>query len=153
MPATGPTLSQTILVFALIWGALIASGIWESYVEGRNAWDKGKLGWKIGSGSFILTGYHFFLFWVMYPLLLALPFVLTGWNPRLFGIMVSAYATGVIWEDFTWYLANPVVRFGEWFTPFSDYYPWIRIAGKKVIPVAYVVGLIIALISWFFLWK
>ncbi len=148
-----PTIFQTLCIFALIWCALIASGIWESYVEGRNPWDKGKLGWKIRIGSFLLTGYHFYLFWVMYPALLALPFVITGWNPKLFGIIVSAYASGVILEDFTWYLANPAVQFKEWFTSFSDYYPWIKIGGKKIIPWGYVIGIAIALASWFFLWK
>jgi hypothetical protein len=144
---------QILLVFACIWGALIASGFWEAYVEGRNAWDKGKLGWRIQMGSFLLTGYHFYLFWVMYPLLLAIPFIFTGWDPRLFGVIVSAYATGVILEDFTWYLVNPVVKFGELYTPFSDYYPWIKIGGRKIVPAGYVVGLVVALLSWYFLWK
>src|SRR3989344_845186 len=105
-----PTAHQAFLVFTLVWGAMIATGFWESYVEGRNPWDKGKLGWKIRIGSFVLTGYHFYLFWVMFPLLLAIPFVFTGWNPKLFGVLVSAYATGVILEDLTWYLVYPVVQ-------------------------------------------
>lgn len=145
--------TQILLIFAFIWIALIASGIWESYVEGRNSWDKGKLGWKINIGGTLLTGYHFYLFWIMYPALLALPFAVVGWDAKLFGIILSAYATGVILEDFTWYLANPVVAFKEWFTPFSDYYPWIRIGGRKIIPVGYVAGVVIALLSWYFLWK
>ena len=133
--------------------AFIASGFWEAYVEGRNAWDKGKLGWKIRIGSFVLSGYHFYLFVIMYPALLALPFVFTGWNYKLFGIIVSAYASGVILEDFVWYLANPVVRFREWFTPFSDYYPWIKLGGRKLIPLGYIVYLGIALLSWYFIWR
>lgn len=148
-----PTAGQTLLVFCLVWAAMIASGFWESYVEGRNPWDKGKLGWKAQIGSFVLTGYHFYLFWVMYPLLLSIPFVFTGWNPKLFGVMVSAYASGVIIEDFTWYIANPVVRVSELFTPFSDYYPWIRVGGRKLIPVGYVLSVAVALLSWFFLWR
>ena len=96
---TDPTTLQTLLVFVLVWGAFIASGFWESYVEGRNAWDKAKLGWKLRVGSYVLSGYHFYLFFIMYPALLALPFVFTGWNYKLFGIIVSAYASGVILED------------------------------------------------------
>jgi len=148
-----PTATQTLWVFILIWGALIASGCWEAYVEGRNAWDKGKLGWRVQVGPYLLTAYHFYLFYLMYPLLLALPFLFTGWNYKLFGIMVSAYASGVILEDFTWYLVNPAVRLSEWWTPFSDYYPWIKLGGKKIIPALYVAGLAIALLSWFFIWK
>ena len=149
-----PTPLQTFLVFGLVWGALIATGFWEAYVEGRKAWDKGKLGWKIRSGGYVITSaYHFFVFFVMYPLLLLLPFVFTGWNFKLFGIMVSAYTTGVILEDFTWYLVNPVVRFKEWFTDFSDYYPWVKVGGKKIVPTGYVVGVAVALLSWYFIWK
>lgn len=150
---TDPTLVQTLLVFALIWGALGVSGIWEAYVEGRNAWDRGKLGWRVRLGSFTLTGYHFWLFWVMYPLLLALPFIFTGWNAALFGIILSAYVTGMILEDFTWYLVNPAVQFREWFTSFSDYYPWVKLGGRKIMPTGYIFGILIAILSWYFLWR
>ena len=144
---------QIILVFTLIIGAFVATGFWEAYVEGRNAWDQGKLGWKIKRGSFVLlTGYHFYLFGIMYPLLLALPFVFIGWNLELFGIMISAYATGLILEDLTWYLVNPAVKFSEWLTPFSDYYPWVRIGERKILPVGYVVGVVVALLAWYFIW-
>src|SRR5438874_1066121 len=133
------TVQQIALTFALIWGALIATGFGEAYVEGRNAWDKGKLGWKIRHGGYVITSaYHFSVFFVMYPLLLLLPFVFTGWSSKLFGVIVSAYITGVLIEDLTWYLVNPVVKFNEWFTDFSDYYPWIKIAGRKIIPQGYV---------------
>jgi hypothetical protein len=148
-----PTALQTLLVFFVVCGALIVTGIWEAYVEGRNAWDRGKVGWKIRIGSLVLTGYHFYLFWIMYPLLLSLPLIFTGWNVKLFGILVSAYAIGVTLEDFTWYLANPVVKLSEWFTPFSDYYPWIKIGGKKILPIAYPIGVAIALLSWYFIWR
>lgn len=143
-----------LLIFIWIFAAMIAAGCWEAYVEGRNAWDKGKLGWKWewAKGQ-VLTGYHFYLFFVMFPLLLTLPFVMFGWNVKLFGIILSAYAIGVIIEDFTWYLVNPVVKLSEWFTDFSDYYPWIKIGGKKIIPVGYVAGVIVAILSWYFLWR
>lgn len=142
-----------ILIFTIVWGAMTASGIWESYVEGRNPWDQRKLGWKISIGSFVLTGYHFFLFWVMYPLLLALPFAIVGWNKELFGVLVSAYATGMVLEDITWYLANPAVHVRELYTPFSDYYPWVRWGGKKILPVVYPGGVLVAMLSWVLLWR
>ncbi len=145
--------SQILLIFGLIWLALIASGFWEAYVEGRNAWDKGKLGPRFQMGGFVLTGYHFALFWVMYPALLAIPFVITGWHVQLFGVMLSAYTIGMVLEDFTWYLVNPAVQFSEWFTEFSDYYPWIRIGGKKIIPIGYPVGFLVSFFSYWFLWR
>jgi hypothetical protein len=134
--------------------AMIAMSFWEAYIEGRNSWDKGKLGWKIKIGkSFVLSAYHFYIFGVMWPLLLTLPFIIYGWDARLFGIILSAYLSGTVVEDFGWYVVNPAVKLREFWTSFSDYYPWIRVKGKKIIPLGYVLAIIASIISWYFLWK
>lgn len=143
-----------LLIFVWVLAAFVALAFWESSVEGRNPWDQGKHGWKIKLAKNItLSLYHFFLFWIMMPLLLTLPLVIFGWDLRLFGVLVSAFFLGLIVEDFMWYVVNPVVKFREWFSGFSDYYPWIRIKGKKIVPVYYLIGILIALASWWFLWK
>ncbi len=145
---------HTFLIILWVCLAMFATSFWEAYVEGRNAWNKEKLGWSLRIGKrFVLSGYHFFLFFIMFPLLLSLPLVIYGWDARLFGILVSAYAIGLIVEDFGWYCVNPVVRFKEFWSDFSDYYPWIKIKGKKIIPFGYVVGVIVAIISWYFFWR
>lgn len=144
---------QTALIFACVWGAMIANSFWEAYVEGRNPWGMRKLGWTLRLGKFTLPAYHFYLFFVTYPLLLAVPLVAHGWDTKLFGILVSAYASGLVIEDFLWFVVNPVVRLKEFWTPFSDFYPWIKLNGKKIIPLGYPCGLAIALLSWFFLWS
>jgi len=134
--------------------AMIAMSFWEAYAEGRNSWDKGKLGWKIKIGkSFVLSAYHLCIFGVMWPLLLTLPFIIYGWNTRLFGIIVSAYLSGTIIQDFGWYVVNPVVKLKEFWSSFSNYYPWLRIKGKKIIPWGYILGIVAAILSWYFLWK
>ena len=132
---------------------MVAMSFWESYVEKRNAWDKQKGGWKIRIGKFVLPAYHFYLFWVMWPLLLTLPLIIYGWDARLFGVLVSAYLTGMILEDFMWYVVNPRVQLSEFYTHFSDYYPWVTIGKKKIVPWGYVFGLTIAILSWYFLWR
>ncbi len=38
---------NAILIFIYVWIAMIALSFIESYVEGRNVWDKKKYGWKI----------------------------------------------------------------------------------------------------------
>jgi len=38
---------SVLLIFIWIYAAMIATSFWEAYIEGRNYWDKGKLGWKI----------------------------------------------------------------------------------------------------------
>jgi hypothetical protein len=142
-----------LLIFIWIYAAMISMSFWEAYVEGRKPWDKGKLGWKIRLGNkFVLPAYHFYVFWVMWPLLLTLPLVIYGWNLGLFGVLISAYFSGMIIEDFGWYVVNPRVKLKEFWTSFSDYYPWIRIKGKKIIPWGYLLGIIAAVLSWYFLW-
>jgi len=123
---------------------MISAGFWEAYAEGRNAWNKKKLGWKIKIGNYILSAYHFYLFFIMFPLLLTLPLIIYGWNFKLFLILASAYSLGLILEDFTWYIVNPKVKLKELYSPFSDYYPWIKINNKKIIPWGYLIGLIIS---------
>jgi hypothetical protein len=137
---------NTILIFAWIWAAFIATSFWESSIEGRNAWAKKQVGWEIKiTKNLSMTRYHFYLFWVMIPLLLTLPLVIYGWNLKLFGILASAYFSGIIIEDFFWYVVNPKVKLKELYTPFSDYYPWIKIGKKKIIPLFYIIGIALAI--------
>lgn len=144
---------KTLIIFIWIYAAMVAMGFWEAYVEGRNAWDRGKLGWKIRIGNFtVMTAYHFFLFVVMWPLLLSLPLIIYGWDTRLFGIILSAYVSGTMIEDFVWYLANPVVRVSELNTDFANYYPRFRF-GRVRIPVTYFFSIVVALLSWYFFWR
>jgi len=142
-------------IFLTVWIAMSAFSFSEAYVEGRNAGDKGKLGWRLRIAGRDFAAYHFFLFQVMFPLfILVLPFVATdSWDPRTFGILLSAYASGVILEDFIWYMVNPVVRLLEFWTPFSDYFPWVRISGRKILPVHYFLYGALAIASWYFLWR
>jgi hypothetical protein len=136
-----------------IYGAMVAMAFWEAYVEGRNAWDKGKLGWKIRIGKYtVLTAYHFSLFGVMMPLLLTLPFIVFNWDTKMFGIILSAFFSGAVIEDFVWYLVNPVVKVSELNTDFADYYPRVSF-GRFKVPFFYFVGIAFAVLSWFFLWR
>lgn len=145
---------NTLFIFIWIFLAMIATSFWEAYSEGRNSWDKNKLGFKIKIGKkYVFSAYHFFLFFVMWPILLTLPLVTTGWDMRLFGVLLSAYFAGLILEDFFWYVVNPKVKLKELWSDFSDYYPWIRISGKKIIPLGYVVYILISLASWLLIWK
>ncbi len=140
------------LIFIIIYLAMIANSFWEAYAEGRNTMELGKLGWKIKIGKYFLTGYHFYLFFVMWPLLLSLPLVIGGWDTKLFGVLLSAYVSGLILEDFMWFVVNPVVKLSEWGTSFTDHYPWIKF-GKFKLPLFYIVGLAISFMSWYFFWK
>ena len=145
--------TRIILIFLWVYAAMVAMAFWEAYVEGRNAWDKAKLGWKFRVGrKFVMTAYHFYLAWVMLPLLMSLPLVVVGWDRRLFGVLLSAYASGIVLEDFMWYVVNPVVKLSEFNSRFADYYPWLKL-GRFEVPVFYLFGLAVAVGSWYFLWR
>jgi len=144
---------NVLLIFIWVYIAMIAHSFWESSVEGRDAWNKHKFGWTMKFGKYTFPRYHFYLYCVMYPFLLTIPFIIYGWDFKLFGIIISAYSSGMVIEDFMWYVVNPVVRLSELYTKFSDYYPWIRMNGKKIVPLGYVIGFIIAFLSWYFIWR
>ena len=145
---------RALPIFLTIYAAFIAMSFWEAYVEGRNPWNKRKLGWKIKFKKYTFPGYHFYLFVVMLPLLIiGLPLSIVGWNKELFGILLSAFASGIVLEDFMWFVVNPKVKLKEFWTDFSDYYPWIKINGKKILPAGYFIGIAVALLSWHYLWR
>lgn len=138
---------KEVLVVLFIWAAMMATSMWESSSEGRNAWNKHKLGWKIKIGNYVLlTRYHFFLFWVMIPALLIIPLIL-DFSWKLFWLITFSYSLGIIIQDFGWYICNPVVKYKEFYTSFSDYYPWIKIKKKKIIPIGYLVGIVVGFLS------
>ena len=142
----------TILVFALVYGAMIATSFWEAYVEGKHAWDEGKLGWKIRyKGKVILTAYHFWLFIVMYPLLLSLPLAIYGFDKKLLGVIASAYFSGLVVEDFFWFVVNPVFNFRNWNSKNVKWYPWLNF-GFFEIPAYYLISLGVSFLSWYFIW-
>lgn len=136
-----------LVVISIIWAAMIASGIWESSSEGVRSWAKGKSGWRIGKKPWILTQYHFFLFWVTFPLLLSIPLVVS-YSPELLRTIVFAYLTGTIIQDFSWFIFNPRWRLRRFNPRYVDWHAWVRI-GPLNIPVLYLIGITLALIVAF----
>jgi len=141
-------------IFLCVWGAMTALSFVEGYVEGRNPWHHRKLGWQIKlPGGYVYPAYHFYLFIVMLPLFLFLPLVISGWDAKLFGILMSAYFSGLVIEDFIYFIVNPAVKFREFWSDFTDYYPWVKIRGRKIVPLGYPLGIIVSLLFWYFLWS
>lgn len=140
-----------IIIFVWIWAAMVANGFWEAYVEGKDAWDKGKLGWKIKTKKRVwLTAYHFWLYLVMWPLLLTLPLVIFGFDLKLLGILLSAFFSGLIIEDLTWFMVNPVFELKHFNSKYVKWYPWLKICNFEI-PLYYPIALLLAFISWFIL--
>ena len=144
---------EAFFIFAWVYCAMFATSFWEAYVEGKNAWDKKKLGWKLRYKHYvILTAYHFWLFIIAYPLLVFFPMLFVGPDIATFGMILSAYVTGLIVEDFFWFIANPVFKFRDWNSKKVKWYPWVKV-GRVEIPLYYVLGILIAILSWHFLWR
>ncbi|RJQ36555.1 hypothetical protein C4559_04795 [Candidatus Microgenomates bacterium] len=143
---------NTVLIFAWVYLAMIAMSFWEAAVEGSNAWDKGKNGWKIKFGKYCFTSYHFFIFFIMWPLMLTLPLVINGWDVKLFGVLASAYFSGIALEDIMWFAVNPKVELSDFNPKFANYYPWIKI-GKISIPLMHTIGIALSILCWYFIWR
>lgn len=141
------------VIFLWIYLAMIAMSFWESEVEGRKGWDQGKLGWKIKIGKYFFPQYHFCVFVIMWPILLSLPLIIYGWDLKLAGVLASAYFSGMVLEDFMWFVVNPAIKFKQSFnSTFANYYPWIKF-GKIEVPFLYLIGVGLSLLSWYFIWR
>src|SRR3989344_1783727 len=145
---------EPIWILVTVWIAMISASFWEAYAEGPNPWARAMYTWRLRiTKRTVLTGYHFFLFGITYPvLIIALPLVVAGFSWELFGILASALFTGYIIEDFFWFVVNPKFSFKAFNADKVDWYPWLRI-WKIQIPWGYILGVIIALLFWWFFWK
>lgn len=136
---------QDWIVFFLIQGAMVANAYWEAYIEGENGWAKNQVGWKVQIGKrFTYTAYHFWLYWVMIPLLLAIPFVFTGWNEHLFFVLIFSYLIGTTVEDFMWFVVNPAYPFKKFNPEDTTWHSWVKV-GRTAIPIFYIVRIFGAL--------
>jgi len=161
------------MILVWVWLAMVALSFVEAYVEGRHPWNRRKVGWKLRLGkanntkwkkvvddsimikpaeTHIFSGYHFFLFVIELPILISLPLIIYGWNFELFGILVSAYFSGMVIEDFVYFLVNPAIKFSNWNERFVSFFSWVRVGNFKV-PINYITGILIALLSWYFIWR
>lgn len=144
-------MKEWIIIFD-IWLAMIATAFWESSVEGKKAGPKGKLGWKIRKGrKVILTSYHFWLFIIMFPALLAIPLIM-NYSTAFLGVLLTAYFSGLVIEDFVWFWANPKFKIKQLNPKEADWHFWVKVFGINI-PITYIIGIGIAIASWFLLWK
>lgn len=141
-----------LLTFLWVILGFAAMAFWEAYIEGLYPWAGRQCGWTLRLGKkWTLTAYHFWLN-IMFLFFLSLPLVIYGWDLILFGILLSALMIGLIVEDFLWYIVNPYYSLRFFNENDANWYPWIGI-GKAKIPFSYIVGIIIALLSWYFIWR
>ncbi len=142
---------NTILIFIWVILAFISMSFLERSIEGPNAWGKKAYGWKYKiSKRLSLTEYHFW-FWILLILLFTLPLII-NYSTRLLGILISAFSIGFIIEDFVYFIVNPYFGLKKFNKKDANWYHWI--GSKNIqIPAYYLIGIIVAILSWYFLWK
>ena len=135
-------MAEYILAFIAIQLAMTATALWESRIEGSNIGASKQTGWKINILGTNFTEYHFWLFIAAYPLLLSVPlFVSFSWE--LLAVLMSAYAFGLVWEDFMWFVFNSKFNLSHFNSREVKWYPWLKI-WKIEIPFFYPVYIIAA---------
>jgi hypothetical protein len=142
---------NTLLIFAWAILMFIVMAFLERTIEGPNVWGKKTYGWKYKLNKrFSITEYHFW-FWIFLILIFAFPLII-NYSTRLLGILISAFMVGFIIEGFAYFIVNPHFSLKKFNKKNVYWYPWIKI--KKIqIPLHYILGILIAIASWYFLWR
>lgn len=139
------------LIFIWIIFAFVSAAFWEAYAEGENVGASQQCGWTIKIGKYKIKAYHFWLWYVMMPMLLILP-LLVDFSFSLLGTIISGFCIGSVAEDFLWYVVNPKYPFKKWNPKDVNCWPWWGI-GKFKLPYFYWIYFIGAILSWYFLIK
>jgi len=138
-----------VLVFIFIILAFIATAFWEAYIEGQFGGASQQVGWRFKLFGYHIHAYHFWLWFVTYPLLLAIP-LLVAFSRELLGTILAGYFLGAIIEDFLWFVINPQWPFSNFNSQKVNWYPWLKL-GNFELPFFYLPYLLFAFFSWWFL--
>lgn len=124
----------------------------ERTVEGEFGGGEGTKGWRMNFFGYRLKEYHFWLWYVVVPIFVFSPLIVTGPDPRVFGTLASAYLLGGILEDFLYFVVNPNFGLKKWNSRHGKWMPWFRV-GRFEAPQFYVRNALAAVIVWiFFIW-
>jgi hypothetical protein len=90
----------------------------EVQIEGTHGWAASLPTWrqKVGSSSFVLTGYHV-AFWSTLLLMVHLPFLMVPWSGRLECFVLSFLFALLLLEDAMWFFMNRRVHDDPWRQP------------------------------------
>ena len=135
---------EAIAIFIIIQAAMIATALWESRIEGKHIGATEQTGWTIDILGTKFTEYHFWLWGVAYPLLIAIPLAINfSWH--LLAVLASSYLIGLVFEDFMWFALNPYFSLKKFNSKNVKWYAWLKI-GKFEIPFFYPIYIILAIL-------
>lgn len=140
---------KDLIIFLWIILAFVATAIWEAFIEGEHGGAKKQVGWSFKLAGYDVKGYHFWLWLVAYPMLLALPLIVS-YSQHLLGIILMGYFIGSVLEDFLWFVINPKWSTKDFRPEKVDWYPWFKI-GRFALPFFYLPYLAFTFLAWWFL--
>ena len=137
------------LIFLFLWVMLgfAALAFLETTVEGEQGGGEGTKGWRKELLGYRVKEYHFWLWYVVVPVFVFSPLVVTGPDLLTFATLASAYLLGGILEDFLYFVANPHYGVKRWRSSEAPWMPWFRI-GRVEVPQFYVRNAILTGALW-----
>lgn len=141
-----------ILIFSIIQVAMVAFAYSEAVLEGEEGWARDKKCWRFRiNKNYDYTSYHLITYYILFPILIIfLPLSIVGFQSHLFWLLLASYLIGTIFEDFMWFVFNPVRPFAKWNPEETTWYPWVKI-GKFASPLSYVVKLAMGILILIYL--
>lgn len=136
------TLQKEALIFFIVQVAMVAFAYSEAVLEGEEGWARDKKCWRFRTiKNYDYTSYHLVTYYILFPILIIfLPLAVSGFDSKLFWLLVASYLIGSILEDFMWFVFNPVRSFSTWNHKDTTWYPWVKI-GKFATPWSYLIKL------------
>jgi len=145
-------MTQLFVLFTWVLFGFVGLAFLESTVEGELGGGEGTKGWRKNILGYRLKEYHFWLWYVVVPIFVFSPLIVTGPDPRAFGTLADAYLVGGILEDFLYFVVNPNFGLRKWNSRYGKWMPWFKM-GRVEVPQFYVRNALAAGIVWiFFVW-
>jgi len=135
------------LVFAWELLGFVALAFLESAVEGPNGGGAATFGWKKSLLGYEVREYHFWLWYVVVPIFVFSPIVVTGPDLIVFATLASAYLLGGPLEDFAYFVVNRNFGVRKWNSRVGTWMPWYK-AGRVEIPRFYVRNFLVVVLVW-----
>ncbi len=143
---------NTLLIFLWVILAFIVMAFLERTIEGPHGWASKTYGKKFMiTKNFCIREYHIW-FWIFIIILISLPLAVFGFSLELFVILLSAFFLGMTTEDFLYFVVNPYFGLKKFNSKNVKWHFWLKL-GKFEIPISYILCIIIAVLSWYFLWN
>ena len=138
---------ELVILFGWVILGFVGLSFFESTVEGDEGGGEGTKGWRKEVLGYRVREYHFWLWYVVVPLFVFSPLVVSGPDPWVFATLATAYLLGGVLEDFLYFVVNPHYGLKKWNSHEVKWMPWFGL-GNVEIPRFYVRNILAAAALW-----